>query len=157
MFDIGWQELIVIGVLAVIVMGPKELPRALRTVTALIRKARSMAGEFQRGIDELVREAELDDLRKQVEQASRTDVSGEIERTIDPKGDLRKSLDARDVEAELDGRSRPAGAAARRIPSPADPAYDTDADEDPPPDKAEVVEPEPAPETERPDKSSATG
>ena len=102
MFDIGWQELIIVGVLAVIVMGPRELPRALRTVMGLVRKARSMAGEFQQGVDEMIREVDLDDLRKDVASATQLDISGEIKRTIDPGGDIRKGLDKPSTEADLD-------------------------------------------------------
>ena len=143
MFDIGWQELIIIGVIAVIVMGPKELPRALRTVMQVVRKARSMAGEFQRGVDEMVREADLEDLRKDVESAASVNMSAEIERTIDPGGDLRRSLDMKSVERDLDNRE------SRSLTSGAEGA------EDPPPDKAEVVET--VPDALAPDKNKAAG
>ena len=62
MFDIGWQELFLLAVLAIIVIGPKDLPGAIRTVTTWIRKARSMARDFQDGLDDVVREAELDSI-----------------------------------------------------------------------------------------------
>jgi sec-independent protein translocase protein TatB len=65
MFDIGWQELLVLAVLAIIVIGPKDLPRAIKTVTYWIRKARSMARDLQDGLDEVVREAELDDIKRE--------------------------------------------------------------------------------------------
>ena len=63
MFDIGWQELFILAVLAIIVVGPKDLPRAIQTVTHWIRKARSMARDLQDGLDDVVREAELDDIK----------------------------------------------------------------------------------------------
>ena len=63
MFDIGWQELFILAVLAIIVVGPKDLPRAIKTVTHWIRKARSMARDLQDGLDDVVREAELDDIK----------------------------------------------------------------------------------------------
>ncbi len=69
MFDIGWQELLVLAVLAIIVIGPKDLPRAIKTVTYWIRKARSMARDLQDGLDEVVREAELDDIKREAEKA----------------------------------------------------------------------------------------
>jgi len=69
MFDIGWQELLVLAVLAIIVVGPKDLPRAIKTVTYWIRKARSMARDLQDGLDEVVREAELDDIKREAEKA----------------------------------------------------------------------------------------
>ena len=70
MIDVSWQEILVIAVVAVVVIGPKDLPVAIRTVAGWVKKAREMAGEFQRGVDEMVREAELSDVRKQVEQAA---------------------------------------------------------------------------------------
>lgn len=67
MFDIGWSELVVIGVVALIVIGPKELPGMLRTVGGAIAKIRRMAGEFQSQFNEAMREAELDEAKKAVE------------------------------------------------------------------------------------------
>jgi len=66
MFDLGWGELLVVGAVALVVLGPKELPNALRTITNLTKSARRLAGEFQSGINEIVREAELEDARKVV-------------------------------------------------------------------------------------------
>lgn len=67
MFDIGWSELVVIGVVALVVIGPKELPGMLRTVGGAIAKIRRMAGEFQSQFQEAMREAELDEARKSVD------------------------------------------------------------------------------------------
>lgn len=64
MFDIGWSELIVIAVVALIAIGPKELPSVLRMVGQWMGKARKMAGEFQGQFNEAMREAEMADLKK---------------------------------------------------------------------------------------------
>ena len=64
MLDIGWSELMVIGIVALVVIGPKELPGVLRSVGAMIGKLRRMAGEFQGTFQEALREAELSDLKK---------------------------------------------------------------------------------------------
>ena len=64
MFDIGWSELIVIGVVALIAIGPKELPGVLRMVGQWMGKARKMASEFQGHFNEAMREAEMADLKK---------------------------------------------------------------------------------------------
>ncbi len=64
MLDIGWQELLLIGALALIVVGPKELPRLLRTVGQWVGRARSMAREFQRSMDEAAREADVAEFRQ---------------------------------------------------------------------------------------------
>ena len=55
MFDLGWSELLVVGVVALVVLGPKELPNALRTVSNLTKAARKLAGEFQSGINAALR------------------------------------------------------------------------------------------------------
>lgn len=66
MFDIGWSELLVVGVVALVVVGPKELPGLLRSLGRAMSTVRRMAGEFQGQFNEAMREAELDELRKEV-------------------------------------------------------------------------------------------
>lgn len=68
MFDIGWSELVLIGVVALIVIGPKELPGVLRAVGQWSAKIRRMAAEFQGQFQEALREAEVADLKKQVDE-----------------------------------------------------------------------------------------
>ena len=68
MFDLSWGEVMVIGAVALIVIGPKDLPKALRTVGSMTAKVRRMASEFQGQFQEAMREAELDEIRKQVEE-----------------------------------------------------------------------------------------
>lgn len=63
MFDVGWSELLLIGVVALIVVGPKELPRMLRTVGQYVGRARSVAREFQRSMDDAAREMDLQELQ----------------------------------------------------------------------------------------------
>src|SRR3984885_1295039 len=70
MFDIGWSEFVVIGVVALIVIGPKELPPGLRTIGQWTTKIRRMAGEFQSQFQEAMREAEMADLKKSVDELS---------------------------------------------------------------------------------------
>lgn len=67
MFDMSWGEVLVIGAVALIVIGPKDLPRALRTLGQMTSKMRRMAGEFQSQFNDAMREAELDDIKKQVQ------------------------------------------------------------------------------------------
>ena len=99
MFDIGWSEMAVVALIALIVMGPKELPKAMRSLAKWTRKARSMAREFQSGIDDMVREVDLEDARKAVESAKSFDVGKSVEETIDPTGDLRNATSG--LEAEM--------------------------------------------------------
>ena len=67
MFDISWTEFLLIGVVALIVIGPKELPAVLRTLGQWTRRVRSMAADFQGQFQEAMREAEMADLKKQVD------------------------------------------------------------------------------------------
>ncbi len=68
MFDIGWGELVVIGIVALVVIGPKELPGVVRTIGQSIAKLRRMASDFQSQFNEAMREAELADLKKDAEK-----------------------------------------------------------------------------------------
>ena len=68
MFDIGWSELVLIGVVALIAIGPKELPGVLRMVGQWLGKARKMAAEFQGQFQEAMREAEMADLKKSFDE-----------------------------------------------------------------------------------------
>jgi len=95
MFDIGWSELVVIAVVALIAIGPKELPGVLRMVGQWMGKARRMASEFQGQFNEAMREAEMADLKKQFDDTTSaikstfdtTDIKNELEKMIqDPVG-----------------------------------------------------------------------
>ena len=92
MFDIAWSELGVIAVVALVVIGPKDLPKVLRTVGQWTSKARAMAREFQSGIDDMVRESELDELRKAAKQVSDFSIENEVKKTFDPDGSLEKQF-----------------------------------------------------------------
>ncbi len=86
MFDIAWSELALIAAVALIVIGPKDLPRVMRTAGQWVRKARGMAAEFQRNLDDMMREAELDEIRKEVEKVSPAQFKESLERLVDAKG-----------------------------------------------------------------------
>jgi sec-independent protein translocase protein TatB len=66
MFDVSWGELLIVGAVALVVIGPKDLPKALRTLGQTTAKLKRMAAEFQNQFNEAMREAELDEIRKQV-------------------------------------------------------------------------------------------
>ena len=83
MFDIAWSELALIGAVALIVIGPKDLPRVMRNLGRWTRRARTMAAEFQRNIDEMMREAELDELRREVQKASPAGFKAKVEEMVD--------------------------------------------------------------------------
>jgi sec-independent protein translocase protein TatB len=117
MFDIGWGELVVIGVVALIVIGPKELPALLRTLGQGMAKLRHMAADFQGQFNDAMREAELDDLRKQAEKL--TDVTGSMTNPIAKIGDdLQKAID-KPVETPAADAANPMGGATPPEPEPA--------------------------------------
>lgn len=85
MFDVAWQELLVVGIVALIVVGPKELPTLLRTVGKYVGAIKRQASEFRAQFDEAMRETELEQLRRDVESI-KTDAEArikEVERTVD--------------------------------------------------------------------------
>jgi sec-independent protein translocase protein TatB len=92
MFDFAWTEIALIAVVALIAIGPKDLPVAIKAVTEMIKKARRMAAEFQTHVDDLVREANLDEVRNQIAEIRNFDIKGEVERAVDPDGSLRSTL-----------------------------------------------------------------
>ena len=96
MFDIGWSEMAIIALVAVVVMKPKDLPKLLRQIGEWTGKARALAREFQGHLDDLARQSELDELKKQAEAVTGFDMKDEIANTIDPGGELRKSVEEAD-------------------------------------------------------------
>src|SRR6516164_7078449 len=92
LLDFGWSELMLIGVVALIVIGPKDLPKALRVAGFWVRKARTLSREFQSSIEQMVREAELDEVRQELKKATEIDLDKEFRQTIDPSGSLAESL-----------------------------------------------------------------
>ena len=92
MFDFAWSEILVIALVALVIIGPKDLPRVLRTVGKWAGKARAVAREFQGSVDQMIRESELEDVRKEMEKAASVNLTQEIEQTIDPKGEVQAAL-----------------------------------------------------------------
>ena len=85
MFDIAWSELALIGGVALVVIGPKDLPKVMRSLGRWTRKARMMAGEFQRNIDDLMRESELAEVKKQVQSVNPVNLKAKVEEMVDAK------------------------------------------------------------------------
>lgn len=132
MFDLSWTELLIVAVVAIIVVGPKDLPSALRGVGRWTGKARRMARDFRRQFDEALREAELDTVKKEVESI----------KNIDPISDLRK--ETRKIEAGLKVDEKEPATPAPPIPADdnemAELAADTGTDE-PAPHPTETTSP----------------
>ncbi len=168
MFDIGWQELFVLAVLAIIVIGPKDLPRAIKTVTHWVRKARGMARDLQDGLDDMVREADLDDIKKEANSimGDGMDPGGAIARELDmsdEQQDWSKAVDEfkdatdpdKDLEEDVDDAMQVEPEDVSDSASGAAPAAPEEAPFD-------TIEPDPAPEvtaapTAEADTSKASG
>ena len=91
-FDLGMSELLLIGVVALIFIGPKDLPKALRVAGFWVKKARTLSREFQSSVEQMIREAELDEMRQQLKKATEIDLDKEFQKTIDPTGSLAEGL-----------------------------------------------------------------
>jgi sec-independent protein translocase protein TatB len=143
MLDIGWSELLVIAVVAIVVVGPKDLPPMMRALGRTVSKMRRMAGDFQGQFNEALKEAELDDVKKSFDEL----------RGLNPINDIKNSLNPL------------AGPVAKPAPAPVPPAIDqpaqplTSADVEPTPSpEAPVAQAaKPAPKPRAPRKSATTG
>ena len=84
MFDIGWSELLVIGVVAIVVVGPKELPRLMRAFGHYSGKLRAMASDFQRQFEDAVRDSEIDEVRKAMQDfhAQASDATAAVDKPL---------------------------------------------------------------------------
>jgi sec-independent protein translocase protein TatB len=106
LLDFGWSELMLIGLVALVVIGPKDLPKALRVAGFWVRKARTLSREFQSSVEQMVREAELDEMRQELNKVTQIDLDTEFRHTVDPTGSLAESLKPPEL-AELSAPSQP--------------------------------------------------
>jgi sec-independent protein translocase protein TatB len=102
MFDFGWPEILVIAIVLIVVVGPKDLPRVLRSFGRTTAKLRGMAGEFRKQFDEALREAELDDVKGLVNDARKLDPRNEIKKHLSPLEEA-----GRDIRSGLDAAMKP--------------------------------------------------
>ena len=102
MFDFAWSEIGLIAFVSVMVLGPKQLPETMRTVAKVVRKVKNLGSEFQGHLNEMVREAELDEVRQKVQQFSRTSVTSELTKVVDPTGELHQALTGEPAQSEND-------------------------------------------------------
>lgn len=130
MFGIDSPELLVILVVALLFIGPKELPGMLRTMGRWVAAARNLAGEFRGHVDDMVRQADLDEVKKTIDSNTALDLPG-----FDPMKEIKGQVDAGIAEAEAEMAQARAAIDAST----------TDAEAQPPVETAELVPP-PAPE-----------
>ncbi len=134
MFEIGWGELLIIGVVALIAIGPKELPGVLRTLGQWMNKLRRMASEFQSQFHEAMREAEMADLKKQVDDMTS---QAQSYASFDPVAEVRRELDSTQQQiesamAEKPTEASPVAAEPSAAPAGAAPAIAPSTDIAPP-------------------------
>jgi len=115
MFDISWTEFLLIGVVALVFIGPKELPAVMRTMGQWTRRIRGMAADFQGQFQEAMREAEMADLKKDVD-----DIAHGI-KSYDPLKDVRSDLEAagKDIQTSLDQQPLMTATASDAVSEPA--------------------------------------
>jgi sec-independent protein translocase protein TatB len=136
MFNIGWGEFLIIGIVALLVIGPKELPAVLRTIGQWTTKLRRMASEFQGQFHEAMREAEMADLKKDVDEMT---AKAKSYAEFDPIGDVRKELDSTHQQIESAFSDKPAAAATTPVPETADASTAPAAGTEPTPAASEPV------------------
>ena len=124
MFDIGWAEFLLIGMVALLVIGPKELPGVLRSLGQAIGKVRRMASEFQGQFNEAMREAEMSDLKKSVDEMSAAARGLTYYDPLNPDG-LEPKAESKPAETpqsaapeETSASPSPAETAAPSLPEP---------------------------------------
>ena len=98
MLEVGWSELLVIAVVMIVVVGPKDLPKMLRTFAGFAKKARGMANEFQSQFTDAMRDAELDEVRKTIADVRSLNSKNALKDAFDP---IRKA--GEDVKREMQG------------------------------------------------------
>lgn len=99
MLDIGFPEFLLISFVLLIVVGPKDLPKVLRSITSFVRKIKSMASQFHSGIDDLANEAEISNLRKEV---SKIDNKSDIISEIDEIKSFENELNIKSLKNDID-------------------------------------------------------
>ena len=125
MFDFAWSEIALIGVVALVLIGPKDLPVAIKAVSDVVKKMRKMAGEFQSHVDEMVKDTSIAEVRQQINEIRNFDIRGEIEKAVDADGSLRSGF-ADDPFRSTGSYVPPAGSHSIEAPpdagAPPDPA-----------------------------------
>lgn len=127
MLDVGWTEILVIAIVLIIVVGPKDLPQMLRTFGRMVSKMRGMASDFRQQFDEALREADLDDVRKTIGEAQRLNPLNTIREAVNPlrqmgdeiKADLQKSTGSTSVSTPAASSLDSVSSAPVAVPSEA--------------------------------------
>lgn len=116
MLDIGWPEMLVIAIVLIVVVGPKDLPKMLRTFGKTSSSLRRMAGDFRKQFDDAMKEAELDEIKNLASDARKLNPASEIRKALNPMEQA-----ARDVRSGLDSAMNPKKPAPSTKAVPAEP------------------------------------
>jgi len=130
MFDFAWSEMLVVGVVALVVIGPKDLPQALRAAGRMVGKARGIANEFRQHWEDAMREAELDELRRKAEALTGVgDLKSAVQSVLDPKDEIAAAMQLPDMPSIEPPASNPAPAAEphQGAPQESAPSHPADA------------------------------
>jgi sec-independent protein translocase protein TatB len=125
MFDIGWTEILIIAVVAIIVVGPKDLPRMLRSLGRYAGQLRRTAAEFRSQFDDAIRESELDELRSTLQDASDLNPINQIRDSMkesmaplkEAADDIKGSIEAPDMDAKPAGGDGPEKSVQKKKPA----------------------------------------
>src|SRR5208283_3566320 len=121
MFDFAWSEIGLIAVVALVLIGPKDMPVAVRALAGAMKKARRMAGEFQTHVDEMMREADLHEVRQSINEIRNFDFKGEFERSVDPDRSIRDTFASNPLHPDPIAPAASAVVASETIHLPASP------------------------------------
>jgi sec-independent protein translocase protein TatB len=123
MIDLSWSHILIVLVVALVVVGPKDLPRLMRIVGRWIGKARAMADQFRKSFDEMARQAELDELRAEIDALRRERPLASLENALnEPALPATAEADAPQIETEHEEQEAHDAAPAQPIPAaPAEP------------------------------------
>jgi sec-independent protein translocase protein TatB len=127
MFDIGWSELLVIAVVAILVVGPKDLPKLMRGIGHYAGKLRRAAADFQRQFEDAMRESEIEEMRKAIESVKVEGPPADFKAPIDqpvmlPTPEAAKAATAKPKPQRKRGPTKSKTASAKRGKKPAEPA-----------------------------------
>ncbi|MCU0831634.1 MAG: Sec-independent protein translocase protein TatB [Rhizobiaceae bacterium] len=123
MLEVGWSEILVIAIVLIVIVGPKDLPKMLRTFGTTMRKMRAMAGDFQHQFNEALKEAELDEVRKTIDDVRGLNPRNAIRDALDPLRqvgeDVRRELNKSDADIRAKAAALDAQPKAETAPVPA--------------------------------------
>ncbi len=154
MFDVGWTELLVIAVVLIVVVGPKDLPPMLRAFGKMTARARKVAGEFRAQFDEALREAELDDVRQTIADAQKLNPVHSLREAMNPLRQMGNEIKA-DLQRSTATPAVPVSGPAMTLPETPPLMTETVSPVIAEPAAAPVVAPPPAAVSEAPAKPKA--